>query len=100
MVSWRRLPLLVDAHGTGSGTAWATRMPSRKLLVEPDHVAVRQAVLTLVRVIALLGREVIALDPPEAESRFLVESDLSYAGVAGADHRTAEAAATQVGQNG
>jgi hypothetical protein len=74
-------------------------MPSSKLLVEPDHVAVRQAVLTLIRVIPFLGSEVIALDPAEAESRFLVEGDLSYAGVAGADHRAAEAAATQVGQN-
>src|SRR5918999_6217744 len=74
-------------------------MPSSKILVEPDHVPVRQAVLTLVRVVAFLGGEVIALDPPDAESRFLVEGDLSYAGVAGADHRAAESAGAQIGQN-
>src|SRR5688572_30117582 len=77
----------------------ALGMPTRKILVEPDHVAVRQAVLTLVRVIPFLGCEVIALDPPEAESRFLVEGDLPYAGVAGANHRAAETAGAQVGQN-
>src|SRR5829696_1495821 len=99
MFSWRRRPLLVDAHGPGSGTTWPPGMPSVKLLVEPDHVAVRQAVFTLVRVIPFLSREVIALDAPEAESRFLVEGDLADAGVAGADHHAADAATAQVGQN-
>src|SRR5215212_10768622 len=74
-------------------------MPSSKILVEPDHVAMRQVVLTLVRVIPFLGSEVLAFDPPEAESRFLVKGDLSYAGVAGTDHRAAEPAGAQVGQH-
>src|SRR5918994_3053656 len=74
-------------------------MPSSKILVEPDHVAVRQAILTLVRVIPFLGCEVIALDPPEAESRLLVESELSYAGVTGTDNCAAEPAGAQVSQN-
>jgi hypothetical protein len=56
-----------------------------ELLVEPVHVLVVQAVLTIIRVETLLWSEVIALDEPEAEPRFVLEGDLPDSRVAGVD---------------
>src|SRR5215217_5904748 len=90
---------VVAAHHPGSGTASAPAIPSRQLLVEPEHVAVGQPVLPLVRVIPFLGGEEVALDAPEAKSRFLIKGDLADAGIASADYCPAESARTQISQH-
>src|SRR4051794_35131985 len=66
-----------------------------QLLVHPHHVAQRDAVLHDPVGVAALGPEVIALDLPEAEPRFLVEGELPDPGVAGAHHDPAHAVGPQ-----
>src|SRR5215211_2647653 len=73
---------------------------SGQVLVHPNHVAHRDAVLLHPGRVAALGAEEVAFDLPRAEPGLLVEGELPDAGVGGAHHGPGHALGPQPAEDG
>jgi hypothetical protein len=82
-------------------TACFTVFPTvLELLIQPDHVAQRDAVFFQPIGVAALRRKDVALDPPEPEPGLLVERELPDTAGARAEHHPPHAPRLQLRQHG